>query len=292
MDALLVPVYGFFDALLPFAWARPVFMKNALLALVLIAPSAALVGIHLTSFRMAFFSDAISHSAFTGVALGFLFSVNPSLSMALFAVGVAVLIHLVERYSRVAMDNIISVIMSAGVAAGLCIVSFRKSFMRDFQSYLFGDILTVTGAEIAVMAVVLFLVMAWSYFRYNRLALEALSPLLSAVRTGSRAGRGRRTPDKLVFSLICAVLIAVGIKVTGMLLITSLLVIPPVTARLVARGEGRIFWLALAVTEALSVTALVLSYYWDMAVGGLIVAFLSALFFAATVLKAVWKVRI
>jgi zinc transport system permease protein len=286
LNEIFLVIYHFLDIVLPFAWAEPVFMKNALIALVLIAPAAALVGIHLTALHMAFFGDAISHSAFTGIALGFLFSVNPSLSMAIFAVAISILIYFVEKKSNIAMDNIISVMMSLGVAAGLCIVSFRKSFMRDFQSYLFGDILTVSQGEIIVMFLVLVFIVIWSYINYNRLALMSLSPLLIIDKAKSRG------LSKLLFSLLCAVLVAVSIKVTGMLLITSLLVIPAVTARLIAKSEGRIFRIAYMIIAGTSLFALIVSYYLDMATGGVIIVFLSVLFFIAYLLRAVWKISL
>jgi len=279
-------IYRFMDLILPFTWAEPVFMKNALIALVLIAPASALIGIHLTAFRMAFFSDAIAHSAFTGVALGFLFSVNPSISMAIFAIVISILIYFIEKKSNISMDNIISVIMSLGVAGGLCIVSFRKSFMRDFQSFLFGDILTVSQFEILFILLVLILIIIWSYQNYNHLSVMSLSQLLIIDKVKSR-GLG-----KLLFSLLCAVLVAVSIKVTGMLLITSLLVIPAVTARLIAKSEGRVFWIAFMITAGMSLLALILSYQLDMATSGIIIVLLSACFFIAYFLKTVLKISL
>ena len=151
---------------------------------------------------------------------------------------------------------------------------------------LFGDILTVSQFEILFILLVLILIIIWSYQNYNHLSVMSLSQLLIIDKVKSR-GLG-----KLLFSLLCAVLVAVSIKVTGMLLITSLLVIPAVTARLIAKSEGRVFWIAFMITAGMSLLALILSYQLDMATSGIIIVLLSACFFIAYFLKTVLKISL
>ena len=283
MECICIVVNTVFDLLLPFAWLQPEFMRLALLALLLVAPLAAMLGVHVTSFQMAFFSDAIAHSAFTGLALGFLLSINPVLSITLFALLMALAMIKIEQSSRLAMDNIISVMMSSSIAVGLAIVSYRKTFLRDFQQYLFGDILTVTKTELGLLALVFVLVTLFIAFSFNRLTLLALNPHLGINRYQ------RVALEKTIFSLLVAVIVAVSIKMIGMLLITSMLVIPAVAARLIARNIRQTFWYALGFAVAAAVAGLMISYYADMSTGATIILLLAGFFFCAYSVKIILK---
>ena len=283
MECICIVVNTVFDLLLPFAWLQPEFMRLALLALLLVAPLAAMLGVHVTSFQMAFFSDAIAHSAFTGLALGFLLSINPVLSITLFALLMALAMIKIEQSSRLAMDNIISVMMSSSIAVGLAIVSYRKTFLRDFQQYLFGDILTVTKTELGLLALVFVLVTLFIALSFNRLTLLALNPHLGINRYQ------RVALEKTIFSLLVAVIVAVSIKMIGMLLITSMLVIPAVAARLIARNIRQTFWYALGFAVAAAVAGLMISYYADMSTGATIILLLAGFFFCAYSVKIILK---
>lgn len=260
---------------LPFSWLKPLFMKHALLAVMLVSPMTSLIGVHLTGFRMAFFADAISHSAFTGIALGFIFMVDPILATAVFAVLVAFMIIRIERTSPLAPDSVISVIMSAGIAVGLAVASYRKTFMRDLTKYLFGDILTVTGTDIILIAVLFAVCIAFILVTFNRLTLLSLNEAI-AVKRYPRVGTA-----KLLFSVMTAVVVALSIKIIGMLLITSLLIIPVTAARLVAKNMIATVWIALGASLLASVAGLAGSYYLDIAAGPMIIIILSIFFAAA-----------
>src|SRR5450759_4418616 len=127
------------DRLLPFAFAEPAFMKRALLALLLTAPAAAALGVPLVQHRMAFFSDAIGHSAFTGVALGVLLGVSPSWTMVAFGAIVAVAITLVKGRTELSSDTVIGVFFSTVVALGIAIISREKGLTRNLQAFLYGE---------------------------------------------------------------------------------------------------------------------------------------------------------
>ena len=119
------------------------FMQQALLALLLLAPMTAAMGILVVNFRMAFFAEAISHSAFTGVALGMLLTVSPELTMPLFGLAVGLGIVAAQHHSSLASDTVIGVFFSGMVAFGLAMVSRDRSLARDMQRFLYGDILTI-----------------------------------------------------------------------------------------------------------------------------------------------------
>ena len=139
METILPGVFALMDRLLPFAFAEPAFMKRALLSLLLTAPAAAALGVPLVQHRMAFFSDAIGHSAFTGVALGVLFGVSPSWTMAAFGVVVAVAITLVKGRTELSSDTVIGVFFSTVIALGIAIISREKGLTRNLQAFLYGS---------------------------------------------------------------------------------------------------------------------------------------------------------
>ncbi|MEK6795081.1 MAG: metal ABC transporter permease [Spirochaetota bacterium] len=271
MDTLMNIWYGI-AGMLPFTWIKPLFMKNAFLAIILVSPMTALIGVHLTAFRMAFFADAISHSAFTGIALGFIFMVDPVIATAIFAVLVAFMIIRIERTSPLAPDSVISVIMSAGIAVGLAVASYRKTFMRDLTKYLFGDILTVSGTDILMLAVACAVCVAFITATFNRLTLLSLNEHIAVKRYPNVA------ISKLVFSLLTAVVVALCIKVIGMLLITSLLIIPVTAARLIARNIVSTVWFGMMASMTASIAGLIVSYYLDIATGPAIIIILSMIF--------------
>ncbi|MBI4976611.1 MAG: metal ABC transporter permease [Spirochaetes bacterium] len=278
IDVVFAFLYRLID-IVPFAWLQPEFMKNALVAVLLVAPVTALIGVHLTAFRMAFFADAVSHSAFTGVALGFLFAVQPVLSMAVFAVIIAIVVVRVERTSSLAPDSVISVIMSAAIAVGLAIASYRKTFMRDLSQYLFGDILTVTHTDILLLMAAAVVVAVFFVVTFNRLTLLSLNEHIAVKRFPRVAW------TKLAFSLLTAVMVALSIKIIGMLLITSMLIIPAASARLIARNMRDTVWVSVIASVVASVTGLVASYYLDISTGPAIIILLSV-FFAVSYVAA------
>ena len=272
MDGILAGVFSIMDRLLPFAFLEPAFMKRALLALVMVAPAAAAVGVPLVQFRMAFFSDAIGHSAFTGVALGVLLGVSPTWTMAVFGALVAVAITLVKGRTDLSTDTVIGVFFSTVIALGIAIISRQKGLTRNLQAFLYGDILAVSGAELAWMAALALLVAAYLFVAYNRL-------LLLGVHEGFARTKG--VPVRAVefsFSLVVALVVTTAIRTVGILLVTALLVVPAAAARNIAREAGMAFHLSVLVALLSSVSGLVASYYLDTATGATVVLAAAACF--------------
>lgn len=274
-NSLVGAAYALVDALLPFSFAEPAFMKRAILAMLLISPAAAAVGVPLVQFRMAFFSDAIGHSAFAGVALGVLLGIDPVLTMIAFGLFVAWAITMVRGKTELSPDTVIGVFFSTSIALGIAIISARKGLVRNLHSFLYGDLLTVTEAEIAWMAGLLLLVGIFLYFCLNRL-------LLLGVHEGFAMSLG--VPVRLLevaYALIVALVVTTAIRAVGILLVTALLVVPAAAARNIARGTAAAFWLAVAISLLSGFLGIAASYYLDTATGATVVLFTS-LFFAMT----------
>ena len=150
-------IYALMDALLPFEWLHYTFMKNALLAILLITPLFGMLGTMAVDNKMAFFSDALGHSALTGIAIGVVMGVGSQMvSMLVFGILWAVLITFVKHNSKMSADTIISVFSSTSIALGLVILARGGAFAK-YSSYLVGDVLSVTAGDLAGLLVTLLL---------------------------------------------------------------------------------------------------------------------------------------
>ena len=265
MEGFLSGAFGLMGHLLPFSFAEPAFMKRALLGLLLVAPAAAAIGVPLVQHRMAFFSDAIGHSAFTGVALGLILGVSPSWTVAAFGAVVAVAIVLVRGRTGLSPDTVTGVFFSAVVAFGIAVISRERGLTRNLQAFLYGDLLAVTDAELAWMAVLFALVAGYLLLLYNRV-------LLLGIHEGFARTKG--VPARAVeisFALVVALVVTAAIRAVGILLVTALLVIPAAAARNVARGAASAMWISVGIALLSGVSGIVASWYLDTATGATVV---------------------
>lgn len=228
-------------------------MQRALVALLLLAPAAAALGIHVVSFRMAFFSDAISHSVFVGVALGLLLAVDVRLTMPLLGVLVAVAVMAYIRSTALPSDTVIGVVFSAVVAAGLALLSRDRSMVGELQRYVYGDILTVTEVDLWVMFGLFVLVMAFEAVHFNRGLLTATSPVVAQVN-----GVPVRQLQ-YAFAVLVALVVMLSVRTVGVFLVTALLIVPAAAAQNLARSAGSMFWWALLISVSSAVSGLILS---------------------------------
>lgn len=279
MESALSLAYSLMDRLLPLAFAEPAFMKRALLAVLFVAPAAAAVGVPLIQFRMAFFSDAIGHSAFTGVALGVLLGIHPLLTMVAFGLFVAYAITMVKGRTGLSPDTVIGVFFSTVIALGIAVISARKGLTRNLQAYLYGDLLAISEAEVLWMAALFLAVAAYLSLAFNRI-------LLLGVHEGFARSLGiRGRALEISFSLVVALVVTTAIRAVGILLVTALLVVPAAAARNVARGSAGAFWTAIAISLLSGVAGIAASYYLDTATGATIVLFAAAFFALTAILR-------
>ncbi len=246
-------LYNLAGRALPFECMQMRFMQQALVGLLIIAPTAALMGVQVVNFRMSFFADAISHSAFTGIALGLILGISPRLSTPVFAalVGVAIIAFL--RKSSLSEDSMIGVFFSGVVAFGLAVVSRENNISRDIQRFLYGDILTIGDAEIWTMLILAAAIVAFQAYAYNRLLYIGLNPVLAA------AHRVRVAAYQYVFALLLSLIVILSVWAVGVLLVTALLIVPAAAARNMARNAGGMVWWALFVSIVSAVAGLLIS---------------------------------
>ena len=268
-------------SVLPFEWAQPgtmLFMKHALLAVLVISPLFGILSTMVVHSRMSFFSDALGHSAFTGMAIGALCGFNePTWAAVIFALVFALLFNLVRRNSALASDTVIGVFSSTAVALGIFLSTLGSRSFTKFNSLLIGDILSVEPGKIGLLAVILLVVVLLWAVSFNRLMLSAVHPALAD-------SRGVKVFwQETGFSMAIAVVVTLSMTWVGLLVINSLLVLPAAAARNVARNMWQYHLFSLLGAVAAGIAGLMTSYYLGASAGAAITLYL-AVWFAATFL--------
>ena len=272
-------VYALMDALLPFEWLHYTFMKNALLAILLITPLFGMLGTMAVDNRMAFFSDALGHSALTGIAIGVVLGIgNQMVSMLIFGILWAVLITFVKHNSKMSADTIISVFSSTSIALGLVILARGGAFAK-YSSYLVGDVLSVTPGDLLALLLTLIATAAVWVLLFNPLLLTSVNAPLAQ----SRGVRAKLT--EYAFTVLVAVAVMMSIRWVGVMLINSLLILPAAASRNVARNAAWYMRLSVLIALCCGVAGLVLSYYLNTSAGAAIVLCAAAVYFATLPLR-------
>lgn len=268
---------------LPFEWAQEgqmLFMKNALLAVILLTPIFAILGTMIVNNNMAFFSDALGHGAFTGVAIGGIMGfIKPIGSAVLFSLIFAFLIALIKYRSKMASDTVIGVFSSTAIALGIFLATLGGNSFAKLNTYLVGDILSITPKEIGFLFIVLLLVLIFWLLFFNRLLIVSVNPSLAG-------SRGIHTFwYEVLFSSAVAVIVTVSMSWIGLLVINSFLVLPAAAARNIARNQRQYHFFAVLFSMLSGVAGLILSYYIETASGSTIVLLSSIIFFTTYLLR-------
>lgn len=272
-------MYPILDNIFPFEFMQFSFMKNAFLAAFIITPLFALLGTMAVNNKMAFFSDALGHSAFTGIAIGVLLGLkNPLLCMLAFGIFLSLVISKVKSGNTASTDTVISVFSSASMALGIVILSKNGGFAK-YSSYLIGDILTVTANEIGMMAVILVIAYVIWYFIYNQL-------LLISIHSSLASSRGVKTAwIENIFVVMVAISVMLSIKWIGILTINSLLILPAAAARNISFSAKQYHIITTIFAVFSGVSGLILSYYMDTSAGATMVLISVCIFFITFYIK-------
>ncbi len=272
-------IYEFMSSVLPFSWADYKFMINAFIAVLLIGPLMGVLGTMAVNNKMAFFSDALGHSAFTGIALGVLLGIkNEMISLIAFGVFLALIITRVKNKGRASSDTVISVFSSASIALGLLVLSYGGGFSK-YSAYLVGDILSVTENEILCLFITFIVVIIIWCFIYNKL-------LVISVNRELAASRGiKTTVYENIFVIVVAVVVMMSIKWVGILLINSLLILPAAAARNIAKNSRQYLAFSVFISLVCGIAGLFASFYCDTSAGATIVTISAIVFFATYIFR-------
>ena len=264
--------YALWDAL-PFEMLHWDFMKNALLSLLLLSPLFGLMSTMIVTGRMSFFSDALGHSAFTGIAIGCICGVAaPTWVAVLFSVVFALLFSFVRSHSNHTADTLIGVFSSTAVALGIFIATMGGSSFTKYNKYLIGDILSVTPAQIGILAVVLVLVTVFWILFSNKLTLVSIHPQLAS-------SRGIKPSHiQTLFTVAIAVVVTLAISWVGLLILNSLLVLPGASARNISRNIRQYHGFSILLAMISGISGLCISYFWGTSAGASISLILALCF--------------
>ncbi len=259
-------------SLLPFEWTEYAFMRLALLAVLFIAPLLGGLGTVVVANRLAFFSEAIGHAAFTGIALGVILGLaDPLWSMVGFALLLTLAITWVRRRGGLSSDTAIGLVMAFTVSLGIVILSKGGDFARHTK-FLIGDMLGVTEGDVAALGVLAAVVLGLFFFFFNRLLLASVSPALARSRA--------RHPGaaELAFASMLAVVVTFSLPWIGILVINAMLILPAAAARNLSRNTAEFFLGSVVIAIAAGVGGLIVSFYLSAATGATIVLVAMAIY--------------
>ena len=272
-------IYNLIEKILPFSCFEFTFMRNALIAIILIAPLFGIIGTMIVNNKMSFFSDALGHSALTGIALGVMLGIdNYLLSMMsfaiIFAMGISTLLNS-ETYSS---DTIIGVFSSVGIALGIVILSINGDFSK-YSNYLIGDVLSISKSEIKLLLYFFIVYIVIWILSFNKLMLASLNLDLAA---------SKQINVKFYNTLFCilvAVIVTISIKWVGILIINSLLIIPAASAKNISHNIKSYHLFSVIFSLTSGILGLIISYYVGTSAGATIVLISSIIFFLTFLLN-------
>ena len=258
------------------------FMKNALLAILIMSPLFGLMSTMIVTGKMSFFSDALGHSAFTGIAIGCIFGIAaPTWVAVAFSIAFSLLFSFVRSRSSQAADTLIGVFSSTAVALGIFIATLGGGSFTKYNTYLIGDILSVTPAQIGILGLILVSVVIFWVLFSNRLTLTAIHPQLASSR-GIPVGL-----SQTLFTTAIAVVVTLSISSVGLLILNSLLVLPAASARNVARNLRQYHLFSVLFALVAGIGGLVISYYLGSSAGAAISLVLALIFAVSFCLRKV-----
>ena len=258
------------------------FFRNGLLAATLVGGLCGLMGVYIILRRMSYIGHGLSHAVFGGAVVAYVLKVNFYLGAGLWGFLSAVLIDATARRRRIGADAAIGIISTASFAFGVALISRGRSFTRNFEAALFGNILGVTLSDIALIAAVSAAVGLAVFLGYKQLLFTTFDPEVAPVY-----GVPVRWVDT-GFSLALAATIVVSMNVVGVTLIAAAIVTPPVIARLLSDRFAVVLVLSTVIGALTGFFGMWLSYVLNVASGSTIVLFGAALFvviLAATSLR-------
>ena len=248
------------------------FILRALTAGFLVALLTGALGVFIIWRRMAYFGDTVSHASLLGVSLGFLLGISVNLGIIAVAFFVALLMVVLQQKRGLSNDTLLGVLAHSALSLGLVVLTFVEGVRVDLNAWLFGDILAVTNQDLMTFGIVTVLILSILFVIWK--------PLLSLTvhEDLARVEGVNVTLISVTYTLLIALTIAVGMKVIGALLISSMLIIPAAAARKLANSPSKMIVVAMLIGMLSVVGGLLLSYLWDTPAGPSIVVIASFIF--------------
>ncbi len=255
------------------------FMRNALLAGVLVSIACGIIGTLVVINRIVFVSGGIAHAAYGGIGLGYFFKFNPVLGAIVFSVAAAVGMGAVQRRTRQRADTIIGVMWAIGMALGIILVDLTAGYKADLMSYLFGSILAVPSGDLLIMLALDLIIITLVALFYKELLAISFDETFATVEN---------VPvDAIHMLLLCliALTVVMMMRVVGLIMVIALLTMPAAIAGQFARDMKRMMVLASILGVLFTTAGLWLSYSLNLTSGATIILVSGTAYLLSLVLK-------
>ncbi|MGA8913739.1 MAG: metal ABC transporter permease [Nitrososphaeraceae archaeon] len=255
------------------------FMQRALVSGVAVAITCSVVGLFLVLRRQSLFADALSHMAFGGIAIGLFANLYPIWTAFIVSIFAALGITKLRESTKIPPDSAVAVLLSAGLAVGVILIGLAGGFTLDLYSFLFGSILLVSMQDQEIILVASVLILSILYFIYRELVYIAFDEEQAQV-SGINVSR-----LNYIFIVLASIVVITSIRLVGVLLISSLIVIPNITAMMFGKGFKKTVMISVSIGILSVLTGIVISYVMNLAPGGTIVLVSVTVFLAAIITR-------
>jgi zinc transport system permease protein len=261
------------------------FMQRSLISAIAIAVICSIVGLFLVLKRHSLFGDALAHVAFGGISLGLFTGIYPLWTAYIVAILSAIGVNKLRESTKIPPDSSIAVLLTSGLAIGVILISISGGFTLNLFSFLFGNILLVTVDDVIMILITDAIVIPVIYILYKRLVLIVFD------ENQARVSGLNVTWINTLFIVLASITIIASIRLVGVLLISSLIVIPNITALMFGRGFKKTMFISCAISVFSVVIGIIVSYYSDLAPSGTIVLTMISIFLV-TVIANNLKIRV
>lgn len=259
------------------------FMQRAVIAGIFLGAILASLGIFVTLRRMAFFGEGIAHASLAGIAIGIFSGLSP-LPVALgFSLMIAIGIFFLERHTNISTDAAIGIFFTFAMALGVVIMNVIPGYQPELVSFLFGSILAISTPDLWLIGTCSLAILTWLFFSRKQLTFLSLSEEQATV-----AGVPVRIQTALFYGAL-AIATVLGVKMLGIILISSLLILPPSLSQLFARSSFSHVVISIAIAQAIIFFGLAVSYVLDLPSGATIVLLGTTIFFLLNAMKKFLK---
>jgi ABC-type Mn2+/Zn2+ transport system permease subunit len=257
--------------LIPFEYE---FFRNGLIAAVVVGALCGFIGVYVVLRRMSYIGHGLSHAIFGGAVLSYVLDVNFFIGGGLWALLAGVLIHFISHRRWVGADAAIGVVTTSSFALGVAIISTHRTFTRNIETALFGNILGITQGDLGIVVAMSVLVSAALYIMRRPLLFSTFDPEVASAY-GVATGK-----IDLLFVMLLAITVLASTQILGVTLVAAAMVIPPVIARYVTQRFQSLLVLSPLLGALCGAAGMFLSFYFDISSAATIVLTSAAIFFA------------
>lgn len=255
------------------------FFRNALIGVVIISVAAAMIGTYIITRRLVAISGGITHACFGGLGLGYFLGINPIVMAAVFAIASAVGVEWMSHRVNVREDSAIAVVWSVGMAVGVLFVFLTPGYVPELNSFLFGNILTISTGDILAFAIFTAVLIAFFAIFYHKIVYCAFDPDFARVI---------HLPVRFIsytMTVLVAVCIVLTIRLVGVMLLMSMLSLPMMAAEIYFRRFRSMIFASVVISLVCNISGLVVGAMVDVPCSAIIVMIMVGVYFIMRVLR-------